>query len=175
MMAMTETSGIKKMHIGILERVLTRRYGPPAHCIRDGMAAKGWNNDQPSDESLLYLGMKWQGLPGNRFASLKEIYGNSYGGFIIGDSLRTALLTPREVFALWNMDDFRHHPAVQYAISRDPAIDFFMDQNNIWFYGVKKSQLYVFDSEFDELDCLGPVEQALETVIDELEAARRDD
>jgi hypothetical protein len=65
-------------------------------------------------------------------------------------------------------------PDVQHAIARDPAIDYFMDEANVLFYGIKAGELYVFDSETDELDSLGPIEPALETLMDELESARKD-
>jgi hypothetical protein len=42
-----------------------------------------------------------------------------------------------------------------------------MEASNVWFYGVKAGQLYVFDAETDELDRLGPVEPAIETLMDE--------
>ena len=45
---------------------------------------------------------------------------------------------------------------------------------NVYFYGIKSGQLYVFDAEMDELDCLGPIESALETVLDELVTSRQD-
>jgi hypothetical protein len=161
------------MNAGLMERVLTRRYGRPTLSIRDGMAARCWNTDRPEDEAVLYAGMQWRGLTGARFASLKEIYGDSFGGFLMSDSLRAALLSPKEVWALWNMDDFRMQPHVQYAQVRGPGIDFFMDEANVLIYGVTKGELYVFDAETDELDLLGPVEAALETIMDELESARR--
>jgi len=58
---------------------------------------------------------------------------------------------------------------VQSALLMDPAIDYFMEAANVWYYGLKGTELYVFDSEFDELDSLGPVEPALEEVIDRWE------
>ena len=159
------------MESGILERVLTCRYGKPVICIRDGMAARSWNSDDPRSEALLYVGMKWSGLLNMRFSSLRAIYGDSAGGFLQGDSLRAALLWPKPVHALWYIDDLRVQPEVMHALSKDPAIEYFMDSNNVYFYGLKAGQLYVFDAETDELDPLGPVEQALETLMDEVEAA----
>jgi len=138
------------------------------------MAAKCWNTHQPEDEAVLYVGMQWRGILGARFASLKEIYGDSFGGFLMGDSLRAALLFPKKVYALWNIDDFRMQPEVQHAQAMDPGIDFFMDSYNVWYYGVKAGSLYVFDAETDELDWLGPIEHALRSRLDEIESARRD-
>jgi hypothetical protein len=162
------------MNTGLLERVLTRRYGRPTLSIRDGMAARCWNTDQPENESVLYVGMQWRGFLGARFAPLKEIYGDAYGGFLMGDSLRAALLCPRKVYALWNIDEFRMQPEVEHALVKKPGIHFFMDAYNLWYYGVRDGTLYVFDAETDELDSLGPVEQALETRLDEMESARRE-
>jgi hypothetical protein len=161
------------MKTGLLERILTRRYGKPELCIRDGMAAKHWDTGFPNDEALLYAG-KWPGILAVRFASLKEIYGDTYGGFLFGDSLRAANLLSREIYALWNMDEFRVQPEVQHALVLDPAVDYFMDSFNIYFYGIKRGQLYVYDAGTDEFDSLGPIEAALEERLDELETATRD-
>jgi len=160
------------MKTGLLEKMLVRRYGQSVACIRDGMAAKCWRIDQPDDEAVLYSGMEWRGKLGVRFLSLREIYGDSIGGILIKNCLKAAVLVPREFFAVWNIDELRLRPAVQRAIAKDPAIEFFMEAYNVWFYGIKKGELYVFDAETDELDSLGPIESALETIMDEFEAAR---
>jgi hypothetical protein len=47
-----------------------------------------------------------------------------------------------------------------------------MEAYNVYFCGIKGGELYVFDAETDELDSLGPIEPALETIMDEFEAAR---
>ena len=130
--------------------------------------------EKPDYSSILYLVRKWPGELQMRFGPLKEIYGNAFGGFVVGDSLKVAVLLPRTVYGLWNIDDLRMHPRVQHATARDPAIDYFMDEANVLFYGIKAGELYVFDSETDELDSLGPIEQALETLMDEVDSARKD-
>ena len=91
---------------------------------------------------------------------------------MIKNCLKAAVLVPREFFAVWNIDELRLRPAVLRALAKDPAIEFFMEAYNVWFYGIKKGELYVFDAETDELDSLGPIEPALETIMDEFEAAR---
>ena len=158
------------MEAGVFERVLTRRYGKPVTSIRDGMGAKVWNPGDDNYEARLYLGMKWSGIASLRYASLRDIYGDSFGGVLIKNTLRAALLSPRSLFALWNIEELRMLPAVQYAVARDPGIDYFMDEDNVLYYGVKNGELYVFDTATHELDPLGPVEQALETMLDEWEA-----
>jgi hypothetical protein len=134
------------------------------------MSAKYWDTGQPDYEAVLYVGMKWHGILGTRFAGLKETYGDAFGGFLMGDSLRAALLSSKQVYALWNIDDLRMQPEVQHALVKDPGIDFFMDAYNVYFYGIKGGDLYVFDAEYDELDSLGPIEPALERLLDEFES-----
>jgi hypothetical protein len=162
------------MNKSMLQRILIRRYGQPKTCIERGLIQECWNAETPDDSSILYIGMKWNSLAGLRFATLNGIYGNAFGGFLIGDCLKLAVLTPRKIYGLWNMDELRMLPAVQYATTLDPAIDFFMDAANVWYYGIKKGELWVFDAETDELDSLGPIEPALETLLDEWEEVREE-
>ncbi len=84
------------------------------------------------------------------------------------------MLLPGSFYELWNIDELRGLPAVQHAQTKDPAIDYFMEAYNVYYYGLKAGELYVFDAETDELDSLGPVESALETLIDEFESAREE-
>jgi len=160
------------MKTGLLERILTRRYGPPIPCIRDGLAAKSWNYAHPDEEALLYMGMKWEGRIGAYFASLRDIYGDAFGGILMKNTLRAEVLLPQRLPYVWSIDELRMRPEVQYALVMDPAIDYFMDKDNVLFYGIKRGGLYCFDADTDELDLLGPVEPALETLLDQLEEAR---
>jgi hypothetical protein len=160
------------MKRGLLERILTRRYGEPSVTTDEGLPARCWNLDDPDDSSALYLGMQWIEPWDSRFASLKPIYGDVFGGFLIKNTLKAALLTTRKVYGIWNIDDFLIQPEVQHALAMDPDIEFFMDAYMVYFYGLKAGELYVFDAETDELDSLGPIEPALETLMDEFEAAR---
>ncbi len=162
------------MKAGLLERILTRRYGQPVASIRHGMSARLWNTHPVNEEAVLYVGMNWHGMLGFRFSTLREVYGDALGGFLVGDSLRAALLGSQRVYALWNIGDFQKQPEIQRALVMDPAVDYFMDAYMVYFYGVKKDQLYVFDGETDELDCLGPLESALETVMEENIQAGKD-
>jgi len=154
-----------------MERILTRRYGQPVTYFRDEMVVRSWNNDHPDDEAVLYTGMKWEGRLGTRFASLKRIYGEALGGFLIKNILRVAVLVPKKIYGVWRIDELQLLPAVRKALAIDPAIDFFMDAANVEYYGHKAGDLYVFDTETDELDSLGPIEPALETLMDQWEEA----
>jgi hypothetical protein len=162
------------MKTGIIEKVLMRRYGQPISAILRGLPVHGWNPDEWDYDTALYMGMKWNGFPGLRFASLKEVYGNTIGGYLIKNALKLGVLVPREIYGLWNIDDLRVQPELLHAAVLDPAIDYFMDENNVLFYGIKGDQLYKFDAETDELTCLGAIEQALEVILDDLEAAQQD-
>jgi hypothetical protein len=159
------------MKTGLLERILIRRYGQPELSVGDSMALWRWNTCRPRDECILYVGMKWHGRFGHRFASLKQIYGEAFGGFLIGDSLKIAVLLPCDVYGLWRIDELQTLPPVRRALEIDPDIEFFMDAANVWYYGHKKGELYVFDTETHELDSLGPVEPALEALMDQWEDA----
>jgi hypothetical protein len=162
-----------EMKPGLLEKILIRRYGQPISCVRDGMVARCWNSGDLDNEALLYMGMKWDGRVGLRFASLSDIYGDSFGGILIKNVLRVAMLSPRQLFAVWNIEELRMLPPVREALAIDPAIDFFMDAANVEYFGHKAGELYVFDTETDELDCLGPIEPALEALMDQWEEAGR--
>lgn len=153
---------------GILERILIRRYGRPMDFIDWGLPARGWNPDKWSYRSALYMGMKWNSLPGLHFRSLRAIYGDSIGGSLVRDTMRAALLLPVYKSGRRNIYELRMEPPVQRATVLDPAVDYFMDEDNREFYGVKRGQLYVYDVEYDDLECLGPVEPALEKVFNEL-------
>jgi hypothetical protein len=163
------------MKPGLLERILIRRYGRPKISVDGTLVQQCWNVDDTDNSSLLYVGMKWEGRLGTRFAALKEIYGNAFGGFLVGDSLKIAVLLPRKIWGLWRIDELQMLPPVRKALAFDPAIDFFMDAANVEYFGHKAGELYVYDTTTDELDCLGPIEPALETLMDQWEEAGRPD
>ncbi len=161
------------MKTGLLEKILVRRYGRPKFSVDGALIQQCWNVDETDNSSVLYVGMKWEGRLGTRFASLKKIYGDAFGGFLVGDSLKIAVLLPRKIWGLWRIDELQMLPPVRKALAMDPAIDFFMDAANVEYYGHKAGELYVFDTVTDELDSLGPIESALETLMDQWEEAGR--
>ncbi len=161
------------MKTGLLERVMTRRYGRPTMGIRHGLPAKCWNLHDPDHAAAFYVGMKWNSAAGAQYTPLKEIYGDVFGGFLIKNILKVAVLLPREVYGLWNIEELRDLPQVRHALVRDPAVDYFMDAANVWYYGHRRGDLYVYDTATDELDSLGPIEQALEELLEDWEAARQ--
>jgi hypothetical protein len=162
------------MKQGLLERILILRYGQPTEGIRRGLHAHCWNPDEFDFSTVLYMGMQWKGMNGLRFESLKEIYGDAFGGFLIKNTLKVANLLPRKVYGIWNIDDLRTLPTVQHALVIDSGVDYFMDQYNVYYYGIKRGELYEFDSATDELNSLGPVESAVHTLLDDIEDALKD-
>jgi hypothetical protein len=161
------------METGVLEKILIRRYGQPVITTRRDLNARCWNPDDFDYASVLYIGMKWGSRLGTRFASLKKIYGDAFGGFLIKNLLKVTMLLPRKIYGVWSMGDFQMLPPVRKALAIDPAIDFFMDAANVEYFGHKAGELYVFDTVTDELDSLGPIEPALETLMDQWEEAGR--
>ncbi len=107
------------MKPGLLEQVLTRRYGQPVTSIRDGMGARLWNTEHPDDEAVLYIGMKWLRPSETRFSPLREIYGDSCGGYLIKNTLKAAILLPQKIYGIWNIDDLGMRPEIQCAIAMD--------------------------------------------------------
>jgi hypothetical protein len=170
---MKELEEATKMKAGLLEKILVRRYGRPKISVDGALVQQSWNVDEVDGSSILYMGMKWEGRLGARFTSLRKIYGNAYGGFLVGNSLKIAVLMPRKIWGLWRIDELEMLPPVRKVSTIDPAIDFFMDSANVWYYGHKAGELYVFDTETDELDCLGAIEPAIETLMDQWEEAGR--
>jgi len=157
------------MNRGLLQTILTQRYGVPNINSTAKPTEYRWFAKNERANSILYVGMDWERDYATRFGSLKGIYGECIGGFLIGDSLKVALLIPQNIFGLYYIEELRNQPEVRHALELDPRIDFFMDAANVWFYGHKEGELYVFDGETAELDALGPMEQGLITLLDEWE------
>jgi hypothetical protein len=157
----------------MIERILNRRYGAPTPSIKSPYVQLTWHAKHEDDSCKLYFDGRLR-KKGHPYLSVKEIYGDAIGGFLIGDSLKIASLCPQEIYGLWPIDELRTLPVIEHAAVMDPRVDYFMDASNVWYYGVKRGELYVFDTAYDELDSLGPVEPALEELMDEWEAAGQD-
>jgi len=82
------------------------------------------------------------------------------------------MLTGESVFGLYTTRTLQHQPEVRSANLHDPEVCFFMDSANVWFYGVKDCQLYVYDAETEELDLLGPFEREFEELLRQWETAK---
>jgi hypothetical protein len=157
--------------IGTVEIVLTKRYGAPRVVPSPPFTEYRWNNGNNVNESVLYKSLTWDKDLSKRWGALESIYGDSLGGFLVGvpSSLKLAMMRGPEIFGLYSIDQLQARPEIRRAKTLDPAICFFMDAANVWFYGSKGKQLFVFDSETDELDSLGPFANGLDQLLAEWE------
>jgi len=112
------------METGLLERILTRRCGAPTIRTEKGLPARCWNLHDPDNASALYVGMTWTEPWSSRYADLRGIYGDAYGGYLIKNTLKAALLMSREVWGIWNIDEFRMQPQVERALAKDPHVQY---------------------------------------------------
>jgi hypothetical protein len=150
--------------LGILERVLVRRYGQPELKYEDGMQKKIWR-EGTAFFSDLYYSTDWTRPPASDFRMHQPIYGASSGGTLVGDSLKVATPWSKKVYGIYNLHTFGERMEVQRAMELDPELAFFMAASNVQYYGHKCGRLFVYDAAFDELDDLGPIESALEEII----------
>jgi len=156
---------------GLLELLLLDRYGEPIVVACTPHSEYRWNNAAETLSCILYKSADFEDA-GTRFPILHPLYGDAVGGFLLGDSLKLSMLQGPKVFGLYQIAELQAHPEVRHANSLDPTICFFMDSANVWYYGSKDDQLYVYDSETDELDSLGPVRSGLEQLLTEWEQAK---
>ncbi len=158
------------MKNSLFEKILNKRYGKPIISEKGNLIEKRWGKENDDVSSVLYVDMKDYGISWSCISRLKYLYGDIIGGFLIGNSLKIASLSPQPIFGLYTIDELQKQPEVQKALSIDQNVDFFMDASNVWYYGLKLGELFVYDIETDELESLGPVEMALETLLDEWES-----
>lgn len=156
--------------VGILEKILTTKYGPPS--ISQSGNVKDYRWQEHGDTSILHKGLLWDDSLRQKYAPLEELYGDAMGGSLLGGILKVTLLRGPESFGLYLMDEFQEQPEVIRAITHDSTISFCMDAANVWFYGVKDEQLFSYDAETDELECKGPLEQAMFALLGEWDKAK---
>ncbi len=154
---------------GLLETILTRRYGAPQAAVREGHRVRVWNAESPDDSSHLYWGMDWNSATLAKYEAYRELYGDAFGGLLVGDSLKVATLAGVRVYGTYVLEDLQDQPEIRLALGIEPGLSFFMDAANVWYYALKGTSLYAWDSEFDELDELGPVKPEIERLIAEWE------
>ena len=152
---------------GILETVLTSRYGQPGLIPSSPFSEKRWNDEKRMNICVLYAGLKWDRRLERDWGALKPLYGDVFGGLLLGvpSCLKVAMLGQSTVFGLYRIRDLQARPDISRASSFDPDVCYFMAAANVWFYGVKQDRLFAYDSETDEFDSLGEIEAALHTVL----------
>jgi hypothetical protein len=158
--------------VGILEKLLRERYGQASIVASTPLVEYRWNEGADALRCTLY---KLPDSPeefGEDTAILRPVYGDAAGGFLLGAGLKVSMIRGPRVFGLYQWQELQVVPDVVHADQLDPAICFFMDSANVWFYGLKGDRLYVYDSETGELDSLGLVQPALATLLGEWEEAK---
>ena len=155
-----------------LEDLLTLQYGPAKLIRSEALAEQRWNVGEKLRECTLFKTLSWDDQLRRKYGVLEKLYGDNKGGFLLGDSLKVALIEGPGVFGLYLIDELQSQEAVMRAFALDPEVCFFMDAANVWFYGLKNDDLFVFDSGTDELAALGPFETALQRVLIEFEEAQ---
>ena len=145
------------------------RYGPPQVVSSGQSLEHRWNADDECRSSVLYVDREVQDSERAIQEEFRFLYGDYFGGFVIGNSLKLATLGNKHVFGLYTVEELQGQPEVERALAISPGIRFFMDAANVWFYGHKSGQLYVYDAETEELEDMGDIELALNVLLDEWE------
>jgi hypothetical protein len=151
--------------VGIIEQLLEARLGSPTIHRSAGGDELIWTHEQRELKCGLYKGLRWNKVLRQNLGILEPIYGDTRAGSLFDGRLKLSAIDGLKVFGIYPFETLQQHRAVQEANNRDPDICFFMDSANVWFYGVKDSNLFVFDAATDELDCLGPIAEQLDEVI----------
>jgi len=154
---------------GIMEEILTQRYGAPSVVATDELREYRWNQDNEPLSCVLYKALSPSAIRRPDTDVCSRIYGDVLGGFLYLDSLRLAMRAGPVVYGLYDIQSLWSQPEVRDANRMDPAIRFFMDAANVWFYGIKGDDVYVYDAEMAELTRLGVVVEAFQRVLDEWE------
>lgn len=160
---------MKANQIGLLEKVLTCRYGTPESEPNNGMIAKYWRRAD-SHASILYFDRDSEKRAQTDATVHSVLYGDCCGGKLIGGALKIATLRDCSVWDLYNLRELSQQPEVLRAQALFAGVEYFMDAANVWFYGHRGGYLYVYDAEVDEVYELGTLESALDIIFDEWEA-----
>jgi hypothetical protein len=155
--------------VGILEAVLTARYGPAEFAASAPFSERRWNYGNEAWRCVLYERVIEDESLRERYLALADFYGDCLGGYLLLNSINIAMLAGPTVWGLYSMDTLQSHPAVLRANVHDARILYFMDSANVWYYGVKDKHLFVYDAETDEISDLGELERAIAEVLSEWE------
>jgi len=157
---------------GLVEQVLKERYGEPLVVSGAMLVEHRWNEEREARRCELCR------LAGARPASettpllLQPVYGDFIGGSLLQGSMKLAVVAGPTIYGLYSLSRLRAQPEVCDAGQLDPSIEFFMDAADVWYYGLKGDELYVYDAPNGELYARGPVGSALVTLLQEWEEAR---
>jgi hypothetical protein len=158
--------------IGMLEELLRKRFGQPKEIRSGSYAELRWNDDVESLRCVLYKPRSSSANVTNGFTILRPVYGDALGASLLCGTTKVSMLQDPSVFGLYNIEELQNLPTVRRANIIDSEIVFFMDSVNVWYFGVKGDQLFVYDSATNELDRMGGIQESLEQLITEWEEAK---
>jgi hypothetical protein len=148
--------------------LLTKRYGPgQSGSSNEGLYVE-WNGSYERKKCRMYLGMRWHAASRQQYGQLEPIYGEARGGFILLNAFNIEVLQGIIPWGLAHIGELQSRLQLQREANTD-RIQYFMHSANVWYYGTAQGQLYVFDAETVELECLGPTAEALMKVVDQWE------
>lgn len=150
---------------GVIEDVLTRRFGSATTGAYQGVEARVWNNADEPRRCRLLVGLEWDPDLSRCHDHLRELYGEPCAGSIFPNKLRISSLAGPSLWGLYRIAQFQSRPEVIRALSIGPAADYFMDAANVWYYGYTDGMLYCYDAENDDIEDLGPAEPAIDGLI----------
>ena len=157
--------------IGLVEELLNERYGAPKIVYTTHLLEYQWNDEIESHRCRLYKIAASERSSNTKWGVFEHVYGDTLGGFLLHDSLRLAMLTGPSVYGLYLLNELQSQPEIMDAMQLNPNIHFFMDAANVWYYGLIKDKMFVYDSETKELYCLGSLKHAFLDLIQQWEQA----
>ena len=170
------------MSEGTFFRILQERYGEPMREVgsdRLRKLMKGnvdvtigeccWNLDNKK-KSVLYTGgekSKELEVP----SEVAGLYGEFIGGTLLSSSVKIALRRQCNMFHLYTLPQLHNRISSDFNHESMADIFFFMEAANIYYYGIRQGEIFVFDAETLDLDSIGPVDNAINQILEEWESA----
>src|SRR2546427_11362703 len=98
---------------GILEAILTRRYGKPETAVRHTFQTRVWNSRSERDSCELYWGMEWDHGSLQKCQADRKVNGDAFGGSLVGASLKVATLAGAHVYETYQIEESQSHKNVR--------------------------------------------------------------
>lgn len=156
---------------GLVEEVLRERYGVPQVISGATLVEYRWREEREPRRCVLYKLAAATSVSETTPLFLQRVYGDFIGGSLLQGSMKLAVVAGPTIYGLYSLSRLRAQPEVRHARQLDPSIEFFMDAANVWYYGLKGDELYVYDAPNGELYARGPVGSALVALLQEWEEA----
>ena len=102
---------------GLLEQVLTGRYGDAEIVPSQPFTEYLWNPNDECFRAVLYKRSSWDRFLLERFQTMKDIYGDAVGGCLVGESVKVAMLHGPAVFGLYSIGELQAQKEVSDALT----------------------------------------------------------